>query len=84
MYKIGIWPNGNNNDVPTGVGQWIENWPENQTGAGSIPSQSTCPGRGPGPQLGVCGRAADQYFSHTLMFFPLLSLSLPLSLKINK
>ena len=32
------------------VAQWIEHWPKNQRAAGSIPSQGTCLGWGPGPQ----------------------------------
>ena len=33
-----------------GVAQWIERWPVNQKVVGSIPSQGTCLGCGPGPQ----------------------------------
>ena len=33
-----------------GVAQWIECWPANQRVSGSIPSQGTCLGFGPGPQ----------------------------------
>ena len=33
-----------------GVAQWIECGPANQRVAGSIPSQGTCLGCGPGPQ----------------------------------
>ena len=36
-----------------GVAQWIECQPENQRAAGLIPSQGTCLGCGPGPQLGA-------------------------------
>ena len=32
-----------------GVAQWIERWPANQEVVGSIPSQGTCLGCGPGP-----------------------------------
>ena len=39
-----------------GVAQWIEYWPVNQRVAGSIPSQGTCLGYRPGPQLEVCER----------------------------
>ena len=39
-----------------GVAQWIEGWPANQRTAGSIPSQGTCLGCGPGPPMGVCAR----------------------------
>ena len=33
-----------------GVAKCIECWPGNQRATGSIPSQSTCLGCGPGPQ----------------------------------
>ena len=33
-----------------GVAQWMECWPVNQRVSGSIPSQGTCLGCGPGPQ----------------------------------
>ena len=36
--------------APAGVAQWIEYWPENQGVIGSIPSQGTCLGCGPGLQ----------------------------------
>ena len=36
-----------------GVAQWIEREPANQRVAGLIPSQGTCLGCGPGPQLGT-------------------------------
>ena len=39
-----------------GVAQWIEHWPANQKVTSSIPSQGTCLGCGPGPQLGACKR----------------------------
>ena len=39
--------------APAGVAQRIECQPTNQRVASSIPSQSTCPGCGPGPQLGA-------------------------------
>ena len=51
-----------------GVAQWIECGPENQRVAGSIPSQGTCLGCGPGPQLGTCERQ------------PCIDVSLPLFL----
>ena len=35
-----------------GVAQWIERGPANQRVTGFIPSQGTCLGCGPGPQLG--------------------------------
>ena len=34
----------------SGVAKWIEGQPVNQRVAGSIPSQGTCLGCGPGPQ----------------------------------
>ena len=39
-----------------GVAPWIEHWPVNLRVAGSIPSQGTCLGCGPGPQVGACNR----------------------------
>ena len=39
--------------VLAGVAQWIEHWPVNEMVAGSIPSQGTCLGCGPGPQWGA-------------------------------
>ena len=39
-----------------GVAQWIEHWPMNPKVPGLIPSQGTCLGCGPGPQLRACGR----------------------------
>ena len=38
------------------VAQWIEHQPANQKVAGSIPSQGTCLGCRPGPQLRACER----------------------------
>ena len=40
-----------------GVAQWIDLWPETQMAASSIPSQGTCLGCEPGPQLGGDGQA---------------------------
>ena len=53
-----------------GVAQWIECWPANQKVTSSIPSQGTCLGCRPGPQLGACKRqlATNWCFSHTTMF----------------
>ena len=42
--------------VLAGVAQWTEHWPVNQRVISSIPSQGTCLGYGPGPQLGAQGR----------------------------
>ena len=39
-----------------GVVQWLEHQPANKRVPGSIPSQGTCLGWGPGPQLGACKR----------------------------
>ena len=38
------------------VAQWIESWPMNRKVASSVPSQGTCLGCGPGPQLEACER----------------------------
>ena len=60
------------------MAQWIECWPMNQGVAGSIPSQDTCLGCGPGPQWGVRGR--QPHIDVSLLLTP----SFPLSLKTNK
>ena len=56
-----------------GVAQWSECGPANQRVAGSSPSQGRSLGCGLGPWLGVCERQPHID----------VSLSLPLSLKIN-
>ena len=66
------------------VAQWTECWPVNQKVAGSIPSQGTRLGCGPGPQLGAWERQLIGVFLTHPCFFLSLSPSLPLSLKINK
>ena len=38
------------------MAQWIECWPENKKVTSLIPSQGTCLGCRPGPQLGACKR----------------------------
>ena len=43
---------GIGNTTLAGVAQGIEFWPINQRVTGLIPSQGTCLGCGPGPQLG--------------------------------
>ena len=60
-----------------GVDQWVEQQPENQkvTGSGSVPSQGTCLGCGPGPQLRGMEGATNRCFS------PSISASIALSLK---
>ena len=60
------------------MGQWIECQSVNQRGAGSIPSQGTFLGFGPGPQLGACERQP-----HTDVSLPLFLPPSPLS-KNNK
>ena len=40
----------------TGVVQWVEHHPANRKAAGSISSQGTSLGCGPGPWLGTCKR----------------------------
>ena len=52
-----------------GVAQWTECWPVNQGVTGSIPSQGTCLGCGPGPQWGVWKRQPHIDVSH-LLFLP--------------
>ena len=54
------------------VAQWIECRPVNQRVTGSIPSQGTCLGCGPGPQLRVHERQ------------PHIDVSLPSPLSKNK
>ena len=61
-----------------GVAQWIECRPENQRVAGSIPSQGTCLGCGPGPQWGAHERKLQIDVSLPLFLPPFPSL------KINK
>ena len=53
-----------------GVAQWIECHPGNQRFTGSIPSQGTCLGCRPGPQLRVCKRQPHTDVS-LLIFLPL-------------
>ena len=51
-----------------GVTQWIECWTAKQRVAGLIPSQSTCLGCGPGPQLGAWERQPiDVSLTHPLL-----------------
>ena len=55
----------NENYALAGVAQWNECRPVNQRVAGLIPSQGTCLGCGPGPQLGACERQLiDVSFAH--------------------
>ena len=42
--------------APAGGAQWIERGPVNQGVTGLIPSQGTCLGCRPGPQMGMCER----------------------------
>ena len=44
-----------------GVVQWIEHRPSNQRVVSSIPSQGTCLGCGPGPQLGGGAQEANTH-----------------------
>ena len=53
-----------------GVAQWIECEPANQRVAGSIPSQGTCLGCGPGPQQGALERQPHTDVSLTLFLPP--------------
>ena len=67
-----------------GVAQYTERWSANLKVAGSIPSQGTCLGFGPGPQLEVWERQPiDVSLTHRCVS-PSLSPSLPLPLQIIK
>ena len=57
-----------------GVAQWIELRPVNQRVAGSIPSQGTCLGCGPGPQ-----QEAHERQPHIDVSLPLFLPPFPLS-----
>ena len=77
-YSIYIFCSFNKILALAGVAWWIEYQPVNRKVAGSIPSQGTCLGHGPRPQLGACERQptyaslAHQCFSPSLStFFPL-------------
>ena len=63
-----------------GVAQWIECQPANQRVTGSIPSQGTRLGCGPGPQLGAHDR--QPHIDVSLPLF--LPFSLPSPFSINK
>ena len=56
------------------VVQWIESWPVNQRVAGSIPSQGTSLGWGPGPQKRACERPPHIDISFPLFLPPFPSL----------
>ena len=56
-----------------GVAQWIEHQPANQRVGGSIPSQGTCLGCGPGPLQGACERQQHIDVSLPLFLPPFLS-----------
>ena len=60
------------------MAQWIECRPVKQRVAGSIPSQGTCLGCGPGPQYG-----ASESQPHIDVSLPLFLPPFP-SLKVNK
>ena len=64
----------NNVKIMAGVAQWIECQPVNQIVAGSIPSQGTCRGCRPGPQLGALEKQPhiDVSLPLFLPFFPSL------------
>ena len=59
--------------APGGVAQWIERWPVNQRVTGSIPSQDTCLGCGPGPQYGAYERQPQIEVSPSFSLPSLLS-----------
>ena len=66
-----------------GVAQCIEYWLLDQKVTGSTPSQGTCLGCRPGPQLGACERQLIDVSSPISMFLS-LSFSLPSPLSKNK
>ena len=66
-----------------GVAQWTGNQPANWGVTSSIPSQGTSLGCGPGPHLGTCKKQPINV-SLVHYFFPSLSSSLLLSLKVSK
>ena len=66
-------------DTLAGVAQWIEHGIANQRVAGSIPSQGTFLGCGPGLPWGACKRQP-----HTDVSFPLFLSPFPSLKKINK
>ena len=58
--------------VLAGMAQWNEHRPVNWKVAGLIPSQGTCLGCRPGPQLGLCDRQPiDVSFTHIHVSLPL-------------
>ena len=57
-----------------GVAQWIEGRSVNQRVTGSIPSQGTCLGCGPGPQRGAHERQPHIDVSLPLFLLPFPSL----------
>ena len=63
-----------------GVAQWIGYWLASWKVAGSIPSQGTCLGCGPGPQLGPVRGNRSMYLSHIAVSL----FSLPSLLNVNK
>ena len=65
------------------MAQWTECQPVNQKVTSSIPSQSTCLGCGPGPQLGVWERQLIDVSLVHRCFSPSLSPFLPLPLVVN-
>ena len=66
-----------------GMTQWIECWPVNQKVTCSIPSEGTCLGNGPGPQLGAWERQLIDVFDASLAH-QCFSFSLPSPLPKNK
>ena len=66
------------------VTQWIEHQTAHQRVAGSIPSQGTCPGWGPGPQFGGRGCARGNQAMYLLHVDISLLFFLPSHLSKNK
>ena len=55
-HRIAVWIKEECKVALAGIAQWIECRLANQSINGSIPSQGTCLGCGPGPQQGMCKR----------------------------
>ena len=70
-----------------GVAQWIECQPVDQRVTGSILSQGTCLGCGPGPQMGTCERQLMGFspsLTPFLLLFPKINFKKLTGLKHNQ
>ena len=71
--KDAIYMTQKEKEALAGVAQWNEHWPEDRKVASSIPSQGTCLGCGPDPQLGACKRQSINVSLTHRCFLSLLS-----------